>query len=239
MKSSTPTTKGFTFKQFSIAAGDSGMPVSTDGVLLGAWAACRSDGQILDIGTGTGLLALMCAQRFCHAHITALDIEPTAIAAAQDNFAQSPWPERLALKHRDVQSYAPPVRFDSIVCNPPYFNSGEQAKQTQRAIARHTSSLPHDKLLEQCARLLTPDGSASFILPIIEGERFITMATNTGWHLTRRCQVKPSTKKPVHRLLFELSRQARPLQEENLTIHTQHGYSEAFIQLTRGFYLKM
>ncbi|MGR5545606.1 tRNA1(Val) (adenine(37)-N6)-methyltransferase [Vibrio sp. PNB22_2_2] len=232
-------TKGFKFKQFTIDGSESGMPVSTDGVLLGAWFQSHREVNILDIGTGTGLLALMCAQRFTKAKITAVDIEKTAIDAARDNFAHSPWRDRLSLLHADVLSFEAPHAFQHIICNPPYFNSGEQSKQSQRATARHTDTLQHDALLKRCYELLSQNGTASFVLPITEGEQFITLAKQQGWYLSRICRVQPSQKKPVHRVLFELAKQPCDTQESQLLIHIDAGYSEDFIQLTHEFYLKM
>lgn len=239
MKSEKFQTKDFKFKQFSIHGGESGMPVSTDGVMLGAWANCSPQSKILDIGTGTGLLALMCAQRFPAAQITALDIETSAVEAAQQNFTLSSWSDRLHIHHADVLQFEPTHRFEHIICNPPYFNSGEQSKQSQRATARHTDTLQHASLLKCCNELLEEDGTASFVLPIIEGELFIAMAKQQGWFLSRICRVQPSQKKPVHRLLFELAKQACDTQETHLIIHSNEGYSDDFTQLTREFYLKM
>ncbi|MDV6252482.1 tRNA1(Val) (adenine(37)-N6)-methyltransferase [Vibrio sp. EA2] len=232
-------TKSFKFKRFFIEGGASGMPVSTDGVMLGAWVESPEDAEILDIGTGTGLLALMCAQRFSQAQITALDIEATAIAAARNNFSQSPWKDRLCVLHTDVLSFSPKKLFQRIICNPPYFNSGEQSKQSQRAAARHTDSLPHDALLRRCYQLVEENGKASFVLPITEGEQFIELALQQSWYLSRLCHVQPSEKKPVHRLLFELAKQPCDTQKSHLVIHSSDGYSDHFVQLTREFYLKM
>lgn len=239
MKNKKFRTKGFKFKQFSIEGSESGMPVSTDGVMLGAWIESPQDATILDIGTGTGLLTLMCAQRFNQAQITAVDIEVTAIEAAKQNFAHSPWQERLSTFHSDVLSFCPSHLFQRIICNPPYFKNGEQAKQSQRAIARHTDSLQHDALLKRCAQLLEEDGKANFVLPIAEGEAFIEFALQQGWYLSRLCRVQPSKRKPVHRLLFELTKQPCDTQESHLIIHSSDGYSDDFIRLTREFYLKM
>ncbi|EIU7856634.1 methyltransferase [Vibrio parahaemolyticus] len=239
MKSGKFQTKGFKFKQFCIEGGESGMPVSTDGVMLGAWMESPSSAHILDIGTGTGLLALMCAQRFPDAKITAVDIETTAVEAASHNFSHSPWHDRLSVQHTNVLIFSPPQRFQRIVCNPPYFNTGEQAKQSQRATARHTDSLRHDALLKCCYQLLDTEGKASFVLPITEGELFIELALTRGWALSRLCRVQPSEKKPVHRLLFELAKQPCDTQESHLIIHSSDGYSDDFVRLTHEFYLKM
>lgn len=232
-------TKSFKFKRFFIDGGESGMPVSTDSVMLGAWIESPQDALILDIGTGTGLLALMCAQRFSQAQVTAVDIEATAIDAARKNFTHSSWQERLSVFHTDVLSFTPARLFQRIICNPPYFNSGEQSKQSQRATARHTDTLRHDALLQRCYQLLEEDGKASFVLPITEGKQFIEFAAQQGWYLSRLCQVQPSEKKPVHRLLFELAKQPCDTQESHLIVHSSDGYSDNFVQLTREFYLKM
>ncbi|MEH0675548.1 methyltransferase [Vibrio scophthalmi] len=232
-------TKAFSFKQFSIQSGQSGMPVSTDGVMLGAWAQIESARQILDIGTGTGLLALMCAQRNPDAQICAIDIDHHAICAAQSNFSASPWNSRLRLLQGDILSTELPGSFDAIICNPPYFTNGVSAKAPARAIARHADTLAHEPLLKRCQQLLAPLGTASFILPQVEGEAFIQLAQNMGWSLRRRCEVRTTANKPVSRLMFELQHTAEECQSQSLLIHDGAEYSEDFVALTRAFYLKM
>lgn len=215
------------------------MPVSTDGVLLGAWADIHQTKQLLDIGTGTGLLALMCAQRNPKVQVSALELDEHAYQAAKINFERSPWPHRLELILHNILTWQSTIRFDHIICNPPYFNSGEQARNTQRASARHTDNLPHDALLNSCWQLLGESGSASFVLPKFEGEQFISIAKAHGWSLSRYCEVKTTPHKPASRLLFELSKtKAKPVINE-LVIHDKDQYSEDFITLTRDFYLKM
>ena len=218
------------------------MPVSTDGVLLGAWANLAHKESILDIGTGTGLLALMAAQRFEDSSISAIDIDQHAIDAATVNIKQSPWQDRISLHHGSVLTTDFSQRFDAIICNPPYFNSGEQAQQSQRATARHTDSLDHLQLAERCFEITTETATASFILPTPEGEGFIKLAQQCGWHLAKRLDVKTTDRKQALRVLFELSKDPaceQDLQRESLTIHHDGGYSEAFIALTKDFYLKM
>lgn len=242
MKDKTVQTKSFNFKQFSIYGGQSGMPVSTDGVLLGAWISLPQRSRVLDVGTGTGLLTLMTAQRFEDALISAIDIDQHAIDAATVNIEQSPWQDRIALHYGSVLTTDFPQRFDAIICNPPYFNSGEQAQQSQRATARHTDSLDHLQLAKRCFEITTETATASFILPTPEGEGFIKLAEQCGWYLAKRLDVKTTDKKPASRILFELSKDPaceQDLQRESLTIHHQGGYSEAFIALTKDFYLKM
>ncbi|MEZ8984634.1 tRNA (adenosine(37)-N6)-methyltransferase TrmM [Vibrio cyclitrophicus FF160] len=242
MKDKTIETKSFNFKKFSIYGGQSGMPVSTDGVLLGAWTNLAPKSSVLDIGTGTGLLALMTAQRYEDASIFAIDIDLHAIDAATINIEQSQWQDRISLNHGSVLTADFSQRFDAIICNPPYFNSGEQAQQSQRATARHTGSLDHLQLAMRCFELTTENATASFILPTPEGEGFIKLAQQCGWYLAKRLDVKTTNKKPASRILFELSKDPaceQDLQCESLTIHNNNGYSEAFIALTKDFYLKM
>ncbi|GAB7219282.1 tRNA1(Val) (adenine(37)-N6)-methyltransferase [Vibrio comitans] len=240
----TTATKNFQFKSFSIWGGNSGMPVSTDGVLLGAWANVIHGNRLIDIGTGTGLLALMCAQRNTELDIVAVDIDDYAIEAAKTNFVASPWETRLQLHHSDIVSFSKlnTAAFDTIICNPPYFNSGEQSASTTRATARHTDTLSHPALLDSCKELLLSGGSASFILPAEEAQQCIQRATNNGWRLSRLCKVKTTLKKEHTRYLFELQLSAdkgAPTEETELIIHKGDSYSPEFVALTQSFYLKM
>ncbi|NIY93986.1 tRNA1(Val) (adenine(37)-N6)-methyltransferase [Vibrio diazotrophicus] len=244
MKSSTLKTKGFKFKQFSIEGGQSGMPVSTDGVLLGAWAFQESlsgnpPSNILDIGTGTGLLALMCAQRFSNAEIHAIDIDQHAYHAAKINVSHSPWAERIVVEQANILDASLSKTFDAIICNPPYFNDGEHSQHVQRATARHTKTLEHNQLIHISYQLLTEQGTASFILPTTEGEQFIALAKDAGFYLARVCKIKPTTNKPINRLLFEVRKQETSTEHSELIIRDELGYTQAFTELTRSFYLKM
>ncbi|KJY83685.1 SAM-dependent methlyltransferase [Vibrio galatheae] len=232
-------TKDFHFKQFSIDGGYTGMPVSTDGVLLGAWIDLENAQSLLDIGTGTGLLSLMCAQRSPRLSIQAIDIDQHATMAAKNNFSRSQWRAKLTLHHGDILNYDFTDQFECIICNPPYFNSGEQADNASRALARHTHSLGHQALLRRCQQLLSYDGKASFVLPKVEGEQFIQAAEHQGWSLSRLCHVKSTPNKEVSRLLIELTKLSQPIKLETLTIHANGGYSNDFTALTKVFYLKM
>ncbi|MDG3089025.1 methyltransferase [Vibrio hannami] len=240
MQKQTERTKNFKFKKFSIYGGLSGMPVSTDGVLLGAWFHCPQEkSHVLDIGTGTGLLSLMCAQRFPASMITAIEIDAGAVKAANINFEASHWSDRIELLHQNILEFSPGKKFDCIVCNPPYFLSGEQSQNQQRATARHADSLDHQKLLTKCLELLTVTGNASFILPVTEGEQFIEVAKKQGWYLTSLCAVKSTETKETNRMLIELSPTKRPLSETEITIRNSEGYTDSFVELTKSFYLKM
>lgn len=245
--------KDFTFKQFHINAYQCGMPVSTDSVLLGAWANITESNTILDIGCGTGLLAIMCAQRNQTAQVTAVEIELNAFNAATQNSLNSLWSSRLCIKHMAIQDFvSSAVTFDAIICNPPYFNSGEQSQTSQRAIARHTSSLSHKNLLSYCDRLLNEKGTASFVLPKQEGLAFIGLMDemqldeNFPLKLSRLTYVKTTFNKLASRVLIELSKSSLSKKVEDinhhsheLIIHEGDVYSDQFISLTKDFYLKM
>ena len=231
--------KSFTFKQFHIEIGECGMPVSTDGVLLGSWANIGNSLSIIDIGCGTGLLSLMCAQREARSHIDAVELMPAAAKIAQTNIERSPWSERIELFHQDILFFLPSKKYDSIICNPPYFTTGEQSQKGERSTARHTDSLSFNDLLSQSKKLLSEKGRASFILPLFEGTKFIEIAKNNGFNLTKLTKVKTTEKKEVSRLLIELSLFPYNFQVNTLIIHSKNGYNDAFIELTRAFYLNM
>ncbi|MFC1237032.1 tRNA1(Val) (adenine(37)-N6)-methyltransferase [Vibrio sp. F74] len=232
-------TKDFKFKRFSVYGGFSGMPVSTDGVLLGAWIDSDQSNSILDIGTGTGLLTLMCAQRFPHAQMSAIEIDLEAYDAAKINFRHSGWGDQINLIHGDILQWEAVNPFDTIICNPPYFTDGEQSHSPHRATARHTDSLSHSQLLVVCKKLLAPEGKANFILPRVEGIAFISAAKSLGWSVSRLCQVAPTDAKQVSRLLIELSLKEHKTEASKLVIHQAGQYSTDFIALTKDFYLKM
>jgi len=243
--------KSFTFKQVHMNAHECGMPVSTDAVFLVAWANIVESRNILDIGCGTGLLSLMCAQRNELAEITSVEIETFAYQAALENFRNSLWDKRLQLIHTDIKAFTELAfnnkqTYDSIICNPPYFNEGEEAKNKQRAVARHTASLSHSSLLDYCDTLLVDKGKAHFVLPKREGDAFInllstsTIPTRT-LTLTKLTEVKTTENKPVSRLLIELTKQQKQTEvvRNKLTIRNGEDYSQEFINLTHDFYLKM
>ncbi len=233
-------TKDFQFKQFSVSGGNSGMPISTDGVLLGAWAPLPSEGYLLDIGTGTGLLSLICAQRSTdNLHIVAIEIEKNASETALFNFSQSHWNHRLSLVSDDLLNHPFSCLFDGIICNPPYFINGEQSNRLARANARHTNTLSHKNLLKICQTLLKTSGGANFILPSVEGQAFIVQALDTGWYLHSRCDIKTTERKNPSRMMFRLVKQPCKTETSHLTIHQNGQYSDEFTALTQDFYLKM
>ncbi|GAA4877577.1 tRNA1(Val) (adenine(37)-N6)-methyltransferase [Ferrimonas pelagia] len=228
----------FSFKQFHVDDRQCGMPVSTDAVLLGAWAQLPDAGHIVDIGTGSGILALMCAQR-TQATITALELDPAAAQQAEQNFAASRWADRLEVIPQAVQEWWPSNAVDAIICNPPYFTSGERTlKCDRRALARHHDGLSHTELLAALARLLSPQGCASLILPVAEATRLTDELARHGLHLHRYCSVQTTANKPAQRALLAIARQPGACVQDTMLIRQSDGqYSEAFSRLTENFYL--
>ena len=215
------------------------MKVGTDGVLLGAWSTAL-EGNVLDIGTGTGLIALMLAQRTKTALIDAIEINAIACEEAQENFKTSKWNNRLTAIHSTIQNYRPTKKYAVIVSNPPFFINSTKAPDTIRNAARHTDELPFIDLITSVKRLLIEDGIFSLILPIEEANQFILLANQNGLFLTRKCLVKPNPTKAPKRVIMEFSFTETNTLEETLTIETEnrHEYTKEYISLSKDFYLK-
>ncbi|WP_180961950.1 tRNA1(Val) (adenine(37)-N6)-methyltransferase [Salinivibrio kushneri] len=230
----------FRFKQFVIDHGNCGMKVSTDGVLLGAWAHPGTATRSLDIGTGTGLLALMLAQRFAHLSITAVEYDPSAFHCAASNVKASRFAAQIQLHHGDITDFACREQWQHIVCNPPYFTSGASSSNPQRAVARHASTLSHPALVACLKRLLAPTGCADLILPSNEAKTFIEDAQAHGLFLHRHVLVCATPEKAPSRVLFTLSPTTGATRSDTIAVREQDGtYTQAFANLTRAFYLKL
>ncbi len=234
--------KPFLFKQFAVAQDKVTMKVGTDGVLLGAWVDVLNKKSALDIGTGTGLIALILAQRLQDmALVDAVDIDPGAIEQARENFQSSPWADRLSVHQEAIQDYSGRVsrKYDIIVSNPPFFTGGMLSEFNNKNDVRHTIKLPHGDLLRAVSRLLLKEGSLGLILPYLQGLRFIEISESYGLYPKRITEVKSRLEKPVERLLLELSydRSAATI-TDSLVIHTENSdYSKAYQELTGPFYL--
>ncbi|WP_251620482.1 tRNA1(Val) (adenine(37)-N6)-methyltransferase [Odoribacter lunatus] len=231
----------FQFKQFIIHQDEAAMKVGTDGVLLGAWANLTTASALLDIGTGTGLLALMAAQRNPQSMIDAVEIDASAYRQACRNVAASPWNERIILHHVSVFDFYPPKKFDSILCNPPYFIASTPTPNESRTTARHCHEFSHTDLLEVSKRLLLPEGKLNLILPVTEAENLIRQADGYSAVLSRITKVKPTPQKPPKRYLLEFSfSSVNSLESDDLIIeYSRHHYSPEYQELTRDFYLNM
>lgn len=228
----------FAFKQFTIRQDRCAMKVGTDGVLLGAWALLPPTGRILDVGTGTGLIALMAAQR-TSAEVVGVEIDPDAAQQARENVEASPWAGRCTIVCSDIKSFESAERFDTILSNPPYYGGTLLPSGVQRVQARHTSSLPFDLLARAAKRLLKPDvGTLQVVLPVSEEDAFLTACAPCGLFPSRRTQVVTRRSKPPRRVLLSLSTKSSYTQEDELLLSEEDGSrSEAYKTLTKSFYL--
>lgn len=232
----------FDFKKFSIVQKQSAMKVGTDGVVLGAWAEVANARHMLDIGTGTGLLALMIAQRNAAAHIDAIEIDEPAASEAKFNISQSPWNDRIQVIQERIQIYAQTTRaqYDLIVSNPPFFSAGSASPLHERHQARHDTQLPLKELLEAVDRLLTPSGRFSIVLPAQKGDECLTLAGQKQFFPMRQTAFYPKKNKPIERWLLEFTRSSSTPIKNVLIQYNEHGeWSNDYISLTRDFYLKL
>lgn len=247
----------FRFRQFSVDDSRCAMKVGTDGVLLGAWADCClpdvTNGQvcrILDVGTGSGLVALMLAQRNRSAKVVGIDIDSVAAAQAAENFRLSPWADRLTALHTSLQVYASADRlFDVIVSNPPFFNNSLLPPDAARSAARHTGTLSLQELVGCCIKLLADGGLFSVILPAWEEENMMRYANDNGLQLKRKMSVQGRANKPVKRILFgfaakkgknttEQDEAGQGVEEQCLVLEEGvNKRTDAYAQLTKDFYL--
>jgi tRNA1Val (adenine37-N6)-methyltransferase len=232
----------FNFKQFTVYHDKCAMKVGIDGVLLGAWAEIGSATRILDIGTGTGLIALMLAQRSDSA-IVGIDIDADASLQACENVENSPWPDRIEVLQCSLQEFSDslPAGFDLIVSNPPYFVNSLKAPSEARATARHTETLTHSELIDHSSKLLNPDGRICLVLPFKEGMQCAEYAEKNGLFCSRLVRVFPKPGKEVKRVLLEFRKIPNELKEAELTVESdvRHHYSPEFTALAKDFYLKL
>ncbi|MCG7535338.1 methyltransferase [Pseudoalteromonas sp. OOF1S-7] len=230
---------GFAFKQFTVAQSRSAMKVSTDGVLFGAWVDVAGVQRMLDIGTGTGLLSLMCKQRAPALTIDAVEIDAQACLDAKDNIHASPW-QGICIHQSPIQTFVSDQPYDLVISNPPYFNYSLKGPDTARNTARHTDSLSFVQLIEAFFRHSDEAGRLAVILPTQEGHEFVALAELRGLHLARRCDVSMTPDKPVSRLMLEFHRNDTTQELQSLCVRNKVGeYSAAFADLCCDFYLKM
>jgi len=218
------------------------MKVGMDGVLLGAWADASGAERILDIGTGTGLIALMMAQKNNLAQIDAIEIDPEACSEADFNVRQSPWKDWIQVQKISFQEFAKRTdrKYDLILSNPPFFTNGVKAPIENRAQARHSHSLPLNVLISGAARLLNENSRISLVLPIESLQEVEKLATLNVLFISRLCRVKPNPIKPEFRILIELTNSECAIQESELMIEFEkhHDYTPDYKELTQDFYLK-
>ena len=247
----------FTFKQFEIRQNRCAMKVGTDGVLLGAWARVEHCRRILDIGTGTGLVALMAAQR-SGAEVLGIDLDAEAVAQASENAQASPWSDRVRMEVADVRCFAnrdsqeeePEANcqlsivncqlFDAILCNPPYFENSLKCPDAARTMARHTDTLTFDELAKSVARLLAPEGELSVVIPYDRATDMTVSAACYGLFATRQTIVCPYEGAKPKRILMAFSRQGGMHTPETLCLQdVQRKSTPEYVALVKDFYLKM
>ena len=214
------------------------MKVGIDGVLLGAWANFDGASRIPDIGTGTGLLALMAAQR-SGAMIDAVELEPEAASDALYNFRNSEWHSRISLTVCAFQQFETSQKYDHVISNPPFFENSPKSVNTKRAQARHSDSLSLEELLDKSVSLLASGGRISLVLPADKEERLRFLVRGKALFINRFSRVAPDEMKKPHRLLVELSGCPTPVDGGDIIIrHTgSSDYTSQYRELTKEFYL--
>jgi tRNA1Val (adenine37-N6)-methyltransferase len=234
----------FQFKQFSVEQDRTAMKIGTDGVLLGAWTPIENNPfSILDIGTGTGIIALMLAQRSSAEQIDALEIDEAAYEQATDNFENSHWNDRLFCFHAGLDEFVeePEDEYDLIVSNPPFYSEDYKSSSDQRDLARFQDAMPFEDLIEAAALLLSENGIFSVIIPFKEESTFLALAKEYELFPLKITRVKGTPTSEMKRSLLAFSRNETPnFPFDELIIETaRHIYTPEYIELTKDFYLKM
>jgi len=232
----------FRFKQFSIDQNITSMKVGTDGVLLGAWISkAENVTNILDIGTGTGLIALMLAQKFPSASIEAIDIDEAAVLQARGNAENTEWKNRIRMEHIALEDYiiSNKKKFAIISCNPPYFIKGWKIENEQRKKARDAEHLPFEQLIEVAIKCLADRGSLNLILPLEEGKNIMAQVDSAGLYCKRKTTVYTKAGQAAKRFLLEIVRYPVNTFNADLIIENEglNNFTEEYKQLTRDFYL--
>ncbi|BCG08388.1 tRNA1(Val) (adenine(37)-N6)-methyltransferase [Buttiauxella agrestis] len=219
------------------------MKVGTDGTLLGAWVPVANVKNVLDIGTGSGLLALMLAQRTPdHVTVDAVELDPAAAEQAAENAAGCKWSSRISVHCADIREWAQQAtqRYSLIVSNPPFFTQGSDCASPERAQARYTTTLDHNALLSSAAQLITEDGFFCVIMPETSGTAFSELAKTQGWFVRYRTDIADNETRLPHRVMLALSPTDGEYFTERLIIRgPDQQYSEGYCSLTQDFYLFM
>ena len=234
----------FQFKQFTLHQDRCAMKVGTDAVLLGAWTPIPKDiFSVLDIGSGTGILSLMLAQRTLAEQIDAIEIDEEAYEQCVENFENSNWGDRLFCYHAGLDEFVEEMEdesYDLIISNPPFYTDEYKSDTEKRNLARFEVALPFEELIESAANLLSEFGIFSVIIPFKEEKRFIQLASEFHLYPFKITRVKGNKTSEIKRSLLAFTWDEQITIEDELTIEvTRHQYTQEYIQLTKEFYLKM
>lgn len=229
----------FRFKQFTVKHDRCAMKVGTDGVLLGSWTRVNDARTALDVGCGTGLIALMLAQRNENLNVIGIDIDDDAVEQARENISVSPWRERIKIEKHDFNEVFPSEElFDLIVSNPPFYTEDTTCPDDSRQKARHATSLSIETMMKQSSGLLTQEGRLSLIVPYSAATDVIGEAVMNNLYLSRRTDVRTTPTKPTKRTMLEFGRKAQPTVYDMLTLKDKEGnMSDEYKALTEDFYL--
>jgi len=233
----------FQFKQFTIQQDKAAMKVGTDGVLLGSWVNLNENVfSVLDIGAGTGLIALMMAQRSNAELIDAIELDDNAYEQTVENFENSDWGDRLFCYHASLQEFANEIddKYDLIISNPPFYTSTYKELSKERAMARHTEMLTYHELLSSVTKLLSEEGSCAFIIPFEGATNFMALAKDNNLFPNRITNVKGTKNSKFKRSLIQFSFLEKPIEKNELIIEIErHKYTPEYIELVKNFYLRM
>lgn len=244
--------KPFRFKEFSLKQSKASFKVGTDSILLGSWVNknLKNINQVLDIGTGTGILALMLAQKFPEARIDAIDLLPEHHEIADFNFSNSPWNSRLKSLNTSLQNFKPKKKYNLIICNPPYFKNSLTNPSISKTIARHSfsDSLSMDELLTASVNLLTEEGYLYFCLPFIHKDEIEELCKQLPLNINKTTIVKAKLDKPPYLMLYQLgmnyptpkgSKEESTKEKELIIQNASGSYTNEFIELTKAYYLNL
>ena len=233
----------FKFKQFEVKQEKAAMKIGTDAVILGAFTKTSTDTfSVLDIGAGTGVIALMLAQKSNAEVVDAIEIEDNAYEECVENFENSPWGDRLFCYHASIQEFASEIedKYDLIVSNPPFFEEDYKTPEEARNTARFTDAMPYEHLIICAAELLEPHGTFNVIIPYDKKNKFVELAEKHNLHLKEILDIRGNENSPFKRTILSFQFNETECISNTLTIETdRHVYTEDYISLTKDFYLKM
>jgi len=242
--------KPFIFKEFEVSQDQCAMKIGTDAVLLGSWSSINKNPlSILDIGAGTGIIALMLAQRSEVELIDAIEIDNEAYEQCVSNFENSPWSDRLFCYHASLNEFVEEIddKYDLIISNPPFYSEDYKTENTQRDLARFSDALPFDHLVDAVSKLLSKDGIFSVVIPFKEENEFILLASEANLFINRILHIKGTPTSEIKRSLMEFSfhepacstDRSETIIDDLIIETSRHQYTQDYINLTKDFYLKM